>query len=165
MTDHDRQTLEWLRTHPAREYDCKCVAPERGGPCAGCVANALVPLLRAACYAHSQVADDRCWMDVAAVYAAAGLPLPDRRVGDKFEMIKNCVRFVEAHCEGGGWASYQELRQRHAALSEAVRDVHGVVSAALDLPGRPAGHTAEAIAHVASTVEAALRKEAEYGAH
>lgn len=112
--------------------------------------------------AHSQVADDRCWMDVSAVYAAAGLPPPDRRVGDKFEMIKNCVRFVEAHCEGGGWASYQELRQRHAALAEAVRDVHRVVSAALDSPGRPAGHTAEAVAHAASTVEAALRKDAGY---
>lgn len=58
---------------------------------------------------HSQKADDRCIEDDDKLYAAAGLPPCDRRVGDKLEMVKNCIRFIEKRCEGGGWPTYKEL--------------------------------------------------------
>lgn len=59
---------------------------------------------------HAEHADDLCWMDIDRIFAAAGLPVPDRKVGCKFSMVKNCVRFVGEMCqEGGGWKSYAEL--------------------------------------------------------
>ena len=59
---------------------------------------------------HAQVADDRCVPDDDKLYAAAGLPPADRRVGDKAAMLKNCEKFVERRCEEGGWASYADLQ-------------------------------------------------------
>lgn len=71
---------------------------------------------------HSQRADDRCVEDDDRLYAAAGLPPCDRRVGSKEEMLANCARFIERRCEGGGWPSYRELEaERDAALAEAER--------------------------------------------
>ena len=58
---------------------------------------------------HAQKADDRCIEDDDRLYAAAGLPPCDRRVGDKVAMLANCQRFIERRCEGGGWPSYAEL--------------------------------------------------------
>lgn len=61
---------------------------------------------------HSQKADDRCIEDDDRLYAAAGLPPCDRRVGDKAAMIVNCARFIENRCQGGGWATYAELERQ-----------------------------------------------------
>jgi len=63
---------------------------------------------------HRQKADDRCREDDDKLYAAAGLPPVDRRVGDKAAMLANCARFIERRCEGGGWPSYAELEKQIA---------------------------------------------------
>lgn len=73
-------------------------------------------VLRAVKYAHEQRADDKCWMDIAKVYEAAGLPPPDASVGDPEAMLKNCHRYVTAYCEGGPWRTYAELEQENAKL-------------------------------------------------
>lgn len=67
-------------------------------------------LLAAITEHHAQKADDRCVEDDDKLYAAAGLPPCDRRVGDKAAMLKNCERFINNRCEAGGpWKSYSEL--------------------------------------------------------
>ena len=58
---------------------------------------------------HAQRADDRCHLDDEELYAAAGLPPADTRVGDKAAMLKNCERFLERRCAGGHWPTYAEL--------------------------------------------------------
>ncbi len=74
-------------------------------------------LLEAVKKMHSQHADDRCWMDADAVYEAAGLPPVDKTVGDKEAMRRNCDRFIDRQCEGGGgWKSYAELESENAEL-------------------------------------------------
>lgn len=79
-------------------------------------------LLGAIKYHHAQHADDLCWQDDAALYAAAGLPPRDCRVGDKEAMLRNCERFVELRCKvGGPWLTYEELEKRLAG-TEADRD-------------------------------------------
>lgn len=65
-------------------------------------------------HVHDQHADDQCWMPdqngLNQLFAAAGLPPKDYRVGDKAVMLKNCERFVDHVCEDGGpWKSYAEL--------------------------------------------------------
>lgn len=89
---------------------------------------------------HAQKADDRCVEDDDRLYAAAGLPLCDRRVGDKAAMLANCARYIERRCEGGGWPSYVELEaQRDAAIAqhaeyrEMLATVHAQRDAALEL--------------------------------
>jgi hypothetical protein len=67
---------------------------------------------------HVQKADDRCIEDDATLYAAAGLPAHDPRVGDKAAMLRNCQRFIERRCEGGGWPSYADLEKRIAELEK-----------------------------------------------
>ena len=69
---------------------------------------------------HAQKADDRCWLDDDDLYLAAGLPIVDRRVGDKAAMLENCKRFVNGRCDGGGWKSYAELERENKELKEAV---------------------------------------------
>jgi hypothetical protein len=69
---------------------------------------------------HRQRADDRCIEDDDRLYAAAGLPPCDRRVGDKAAMLANCARFIERRCEGGGWPTYAELEKRIADLEAAI---------------------------------------------
>ena len=70
---------------------------------------------------HGQPADDKCWQDASKVYAACGLPDPDRRVGSKAEMLKNCERYVNQQCEEGGpWKSYAELESENARLETIV---------------------------------------------
>lgn len=64
----------------------------------------------------SQRADDRCWEDDDRLYAAAGLPPVDRRVGDKAAMLENCQRYIDRRCEGGGWPTYRELEAELARL-------------------------------------------------
>lgn len=70
---------------------------------------------------HSQRADDLCWMDIDRIFAAAGLPVPDRRVGDKAAMKVNCNRFIDTMCSGGGWKAYAELEARISELESALQ--------------------------------------------
>jgi len=67
---------------------------------------------------HAQKADDRCAEDDDRLYAAAGLPPCDRRVGDKAAMLANCARYIENRCEGGGWPSYAEMESQAAEARE-----------------------------------------------
>lgn len=77
-----------------------------------------VQRLHAAIKEHwSQKADDRCIEDDDKLYAAIGLPPPDRHVGDKTAMLANCARFIEKRCEGGKWPSYVELEAQIASLT------------------------------------------------
>lgn len=69
---------------------------------------------------HSQHADDLCFMDIDRIFAAAGLPVPDRSVGDKKAMLKNCERFIRVMCQGGRWRSYAELEAEVARLTAAL---------------------------------------------
>jgi len=83
--------------------------------------------LRAAIVAHhGQKADDRCWMDDDALYAAAGLPPCDHRVGDKAAMLANCSRYIERRCEGGQWPSYQELENEIARLRKRIAELEAM---------------------------------------
>lgn len=68
---------------------------------------------------HSAHADDLCWMDIDKIFLAAGLPVPDRKVGDKEAMLGSCRRYVETMCAGGGWKSYEELEKE---LEESRRE-------------------------------------------
>ncbi len=79
-------------------------------------------LLKAVHKHHDQKADDRCVEDDDKLYEAAGLPPCDRRVGDKAAMLKNCERFIDKRCEGGGWPSYKELENalKHIASLDNV---------------------------------------------
>ena len=70
---------------------------------------------------HSQKADDWCYEDDDWLYEEAGLPPVDRRVGDPFKMLKNCIRFIENRCEGGGWSSYAELEEKIRDLQLALQ--------------------------------------------
>jgi hypothetical protein len=60
---------------------------------------------------HRRHADDMCWMpkDLEPLWEAAELPKPDLKVGDRFAMLKNCVRYVECLEDGGCWRTYEEL--------------------------------------------------------
>ena len=70
---------------------------------------------------HKSYADDLCWMDIDRIFVAAGLSVPDRKVGDKFKMLKNCARYIDHLCtEGGGWKSYEELEKENKELRERV---------------------------------------------
>jgi hypothetical protein len=82
--------------------------------------------LRAAIIKHrSQKADDRCVEDDDELYAALGDGIKcDRRVGDKFQMLRNCARFIEQRCTGGGWLSYAELETRWNEAYEEISAAH-----------------------------------------
>lgn len=73
------------------------------------VSRALLTLIFAVREHHAQKADDRCWLDDVKLYQAAGLPVPDNRVGDKLAMLTNCERYIDRRCEGGHWPTYAEL--------------------------------------------------------
>lgn len=79
---------------------------------------------------HGQKADDRCEADDIKLYAAFGLEPHDSRVGDKFEMAKNCLRFIDKRCTGGGWPTYRELEEQIERLE--IRDLkyHAILIAA-----------------------------------
>lgn len=82
--------------------------------------DGAAPLRAAIAAHHAQKADDRCIEDDDRLYAAAGLPPCDRRVGDKEAMLANCARFIARRCEGGGWPSYVELEAQIAQLRGAL---------------------------------------------
>lgn len=79
-------------------------------------------VLRAAIRDHrSQKADDRCIEDDDRLYAILGDGIVcDRRVGNKEEMLRNCVRFIERRCEAGGWPTYAELEAEIVRLKKAL---------------------------------------------
>lgn len=70
---------------------------------------------------HKQHADDVCWMDIDRIFVAAGLPVPDRKVGDQEAMLKNCARFIPIMCQGGKWKSYVELEEEIEQLRNHVQ--------------------------------------------
>ena len=69
---------------------------------------------------HSQHADDICWLDIDKIFEAVGLPVPDRSVGNKEAMLKNCKRFLDIMCSGGKWKSYAELEAEVSQLRQNV---------------------------------------------
>jgi hypothetical protein len=83
--------------------------------------HAVAELLFVIARAHRQHADDLCWMDIDLIFAAAGLPVPDRKVGDKVAMLDNCRRYVHTMCAGGGWKTYEELEKEITRLQELAR--------------------------------------------
>lgn len=72
---------------------------------------------------HGQKADDRCHFDDDELYASAGLPPCDKRVGDKAAMMVNCARFLERRCEGGGWPSYADLEKQRDKLLNGLKNI------------------------------------------
>lgn len=80
--------------------------------------------LRAAIVTHrSQKADDRCIEDDDRLYEVLGDGIKcDRRVGCKFEMAKNCLRFIEQRTEEGGWPTYVELEAKIAELQTKLQE-------------------------------------------
>jgi hypothetical protein len=76
---------------------------------------------------HSQHADDLCWMDIDLIFKAAGLSVPDRRVGCKVAMKKNCERFIDTMCSEGVWKSYAELEVENEELRGQVAELLRVV--------------------------------------
>lgn len=85
---------------------------------------------------HGQFGDDVCWMAIDRIFDAAGLPVPNRAVGDKFAMLKNCARFIDTQCAGGQWESYADV----LAERNALRALHAPKAAA-PRPQRQTGHT------------------------
>lgn len=69
---------------------------------------------------HNQKADDRCIEDDDRLYAAAGLPPCDRRVGSKAEMLANCARYIDRRCDEGGWPTYKELEEENKRLKDEI---------------------------------------------
>lgn len=69
---------------------------------------------------HSSIGDDNCWMDIDKIFHVAGLPIPDRKVGDKEKMFENCKRYINIMCSDGQWKSYSELEAENKTLKEQV---------------------------------------------
>lgn len=86
---------------------------------------------------RSQKADDRCIEDDDRLYAALNDGVKcDRRVGDKLAMLRNCERFIDRRCEGGGWPTYAEVEAERDALAkelETCRRLYGYGSSNGDL--------------------------------
>lgn len=83
--------------------------------------NKLLDVIRGV---HADHGDDLCWMGADDINRAAGLPVPDRRVGDKVAMFKNCERFVTQLCSGGGpWPSYKDLEEENARLRDELSEL------------------------------------------
>lgn len=76
-------------------------------------------------YAHAQVGDDNCWMDITKVYEAAGLPPKDKSVGNPAAMLLNCEHYLNHVCTGGGpWISYRELLEENRRLKKQLERIH-----------------------------------------
>ena len=76
---------------------------------------------------QQQHADDLCWMDIDLIFQAAGLPILDRKVGDKFCMLKNCTRYIDTMCKGGTWKSYEELEQENKILRKDLAELEQAI--------------------------------------
>lgn len=72
---------------------------------------------------RDQKSDDRCWMDDQELYKVLkDGNLGDNRVGDKSQMLKNCERYLDQRCSGGGWKTYAELEEENVKLNERLHD-------------------------------------------
>lgn len=72
---------------------------------------------------RSQKADDRCIEDDDRLYEVLGDGIKcDRRVGCKEDMLKNCQRFIENRCEGGGWPSYAQLEEKLQKALKLIKE-------------------------------------------
>lgn len=91
--------------------------------CHGSGYVAATDLLQTIKEVHSQHADDLCWMDIDRIFVAAGLPVPDRKVGDKKAMKRNCDRFIDIMCQAGGWQSYVELEAERDIFKSALERI------------------------------------------
>lgn len=70
---------------------------------------------------HSQQGDDICWMDIDQIFVAAGLPVPDRKIGNPTLMHANCAVFIETMCSNGGpWRSYREILNENITLKDQL---------------------------------------------
>lgn len=94
-----------------------------------------VERLRQAIRKHwAQKCEDRCFLDDGELYAAAGLPPADVRVGDKAAMLANCAAFIEKRCAAGGpWKSYAELEAGSARQAARVRELEAALAPFADL--------------------------------
>lgn len=79
-------------------------------------------LLSAICEHHGQRADDRCQLDDAKLYVAAGLEPADVTMPPRDVFLANCARFYDRRCKAGNWPTYQELEATVAALQEELAD-------------------------------------------
>lgn len=87
-----------------------------------------IELLEVVKAVHAEHADDVCWMDIDRIFKAAGLPVPDRRVGDKLKMAGNCIRFIDTMCQGGKWVSYAALENERNILRELLNSLASKIS-------------------------------------
>lgn len=64
-------------------------------------------------------------MDDQELYAALkDGNLGDNTVGDPQKMLRNCQRYIELRCKGGGnWKSYAELEAENAELRNQLARV------------------------------------------
>lgn len=76
----------------------------------------------------SQKADDLCIEDDEKLHALVGMKR-DTRVGDKEAMLRNCARFIEKRCTGGGWPTYAQLE---FVLKATRLDVGRIIDALLN---------------------------------
>lgn len=86
--------------------------------------------LRDAIKAHrAQRADDRCWMDDVELYRSLGDgDVGDNRIGDRFAMLSNCLRFINQRCaDGGPWKPYAELEGACKRFREALQLIRKTV--------------------------------------
>lgn len=67
---------------------------------------------------RAQIAEDRCIEDDDRLYEVLGDGIKcDRRVGDKCEMLNNCINFIRNRTEEGGpWKTYKQLLEENEAL-------------------------------------------------
>jgi hypothetical protein len=79
-------------------------------------------------------ADDRCIEDDDKLFAALGDGIKcDRRVGDRFEMLSNCARFIKNRCEDGYWKTYAELEAELTYTKGIVTGLVGIFIANQDM--------------------------------
>lgn len=94
--------------------------------CSKCMVAHICKLQDAIRKHRRQRSDDRCWADDEELYAVLeDGDLGDNRVGDKAAMLKNCERYLQNRCEGGGWPTYAELEAKvkdlETKLEKAMR--------------------------------------------
>lgn len=87
---------------------------------------------------RDQKGDDRCWMDDQELYAELrDGNLGDNTVGDQSAMLRNCQRFVELRCKGGGnWKTYAELEAMVASQKEEIITLRAELAARIAGGGR-----------------------------
>ena len=73
---------------------------------------------------RDQKADDRCIFDDDKLYEVLGDGIKcGRRVGCKFDMLKNCARFIDKRTEEGEWPTYKELEEKITKLNNLIRQI------------------------------------------